>query len=566
VSTSVSEKARTEREGSPPDWSPVPERRDGGEPSRLKIAWRALAAAAVVTVLWLIGHEPAAIVLAVVLVTVTVLSATVPAFARVIDRGEGAIQKVAGTGLRFVLLGAMQLIVFTPVSLVLRLLRHDPLALGAAADDTTFWRPAPARPRALHRHLYTYERFPVEGVRRDSLPLPGLRKVLGLIVLLLALDVGAGAVFDAIDGKDDTPRATGSANSQMLYADIAAGRDEPWRVPLSWDITHAWDGKTYDPYLGWRLTDFKSRYVHVKDGIRRSYEPAGLTGAEQTVYFFGGSAMFGWFQRDEHTIPSELARLAEADGLPLRVVNYGTPAYVNWQESLQLQSLLSAGHRPDVAVFYDGANELVSQFSQGPHSDPETTLTRQIGGQLGFGLTRPPTGRGGLLGFTDAWARVSVVHRLGERVGVLSDPDGPSDDVLVSPWLGTQNVKVAARGSYAASIYSRGVDVVRRLADSYGIRANFFWQPSVYSKRVLEGEQRAVGSLGTDPAAWTLAAKTARAALPARAVDLSTVLDSTRKPLMYDFVHTNELGARIVAQAIYRRLRPQLLEAARERP
>jgi hypothetical protein len=44
------------------------------------------------------------------------------------------------------------------------------------------------------------------------------------------------------------------------------------------------------------------------------------------------------------------------------------------------------------------------------------------------------------------------------------------------------------------------------------------------------------------------------------------VLDSTRKPLMYDFVHTNELGARIVAQAIYRRLRPQLLEAARERP
>jgi hypothetical protein len=239
---------------------------------------------------------------------------------------------------------------------------------------------------------------------------------------------------------------------------------------------------------------------------------------------------------------------------------------VNWQESLQLQALVSGGHRPDLAVFYDGANELVSQFTQGLHRDPETTLTRQIGDQLGQGLTRPPTGRGGLLGFTDAWARVSAVHRVGERLGVLSDPDGPPDDVLVSPWLGTQAEGAATRGDYAASIYERGVDVVRPLADSYGFRAEFFWQPTAYSKRPIEGERQAVGSLGTDAAAWTKATDAARAALPSGTVDLSTVLDDTSKPLMYDFVHTNELGARIVAQAIYRRLRPQLLEAARERP
>ena len=36
------------------------------------------------------------------------------------------------------------------------------------------------------------------------------------LVLLLALDVGAGALFDALDGQDDTPRATGSPNSQLL--------------------------------------------------------------------------------------------------------------------------------------------------------------------------------------------------------------------------------------------------------------------------------------------------------------------------------------------------------------
>jgi hypothetical protein len=560
VSTSVTDDTQVAREDPPPDWSPVPERRPGGNP-RLKILWRLLGAAAVVVVLWLLGHEPAAVILAVVMATVSLLSATVPAVARVVDRGEHAIQSVAGRGLRFVFLGAMQLLIFTPVSLVMRLLRFDPLALGGSPEDTTFWRPAPARPRALHRHLYTYERMPVEGVRRDRLPFPVLRKVLAVLLLLLVLDVAAGAIFDAFDGNDDTPRASGSPNSQLLFSDAAAGRAEPWRDDLGWDITHAWDGKTYDPYLGWTLTDFKSRYVNVEDGIRRSYEPA-TAGKPAEIYFLGGSAMFGWFQRDLHTIPSEVARLAEADGIPVRVVNYATPAYVNWQESLKLQDLITSGHRPDVAVFYDGANELVSQFSQGPHSEVDTTLTRQIGDQLGYGLTRPPTGRGGLLGFTDAWARVSAVHRVGERLGLLSDPDGPPDDVLVSPWLGSQIDKADARGRYAAAIYSRGVDVTRRLADSYGFHADFFWQPTVFSKHVLESEQFALGAVGTDSNAWGKATRSARESLPPATVDLSTAWDGTDKPVMYDFVHSNELGARIVAERIYQRIKPQLEEAA----
>jgi hypothetical protein len=561
VSTSVTDDTRIAREDPPPDWSPVPERGPGGR-SRLKILWRWLAAAAIVVVLWLIGHEPAAVVLAVLITTVTLLSATVPAVARAVDRGEHAIQSVAGRGLRFVLLGAMQLLIFTPVSLVMRLLRFDPLALGGSPEDSTFWRPAPARPRALHRHLYTYERMPVEGVRRDTLPFPVLRKVLAVLILLLALDVGAGALFDALDGKEDTPRATGSPNTQLLVPDAAAGRDEPWRNDLGWEITHAWDGKYYDPYLGWRLAGFKGRYVNVKDGIRRSYEPKATGGDPVEIYFLGGSAMFGWFQRDQHTIPSEVARLAEADGIPVRVVNYATPAYVNWQESLKLQDLITSGRRPDVAVFYDGANELVSQFSQGPHSDLETTLSRQIGGQLGQGLTRPPSGRGGLFGFTDAWARVSAVHRVGERLGLLSDPDGPPDDVLVSPWLGNQADKADARGRYAASIYTRGVDVVSALAESYGFRANFFWQPTVYSKRIVKGEDFALRAVGTDADAWRAATRAARQSLPPETVDLGTAWDRTDKPVMYDFVHSNELGARVAAQAIYRRLRPQLLEAA----
>jgi hypothetical protein len=48
-------------------------------------------------------------------------------------------------------------------------------------------------------------------------------------------------------------------------------------------------------------------------------------------------------------------------------------------------------------------------------------------------------------------------------------------------------------------------------------------------------------------------------------VDLSAVLDAAGAPVMYDFVHTNEDGARMVARALYERLRPTLLRVAEER-
>ena len=82
--------------------------------------------------------------------------------------------------------------------------------------------------------------------------------------------------------------------------------------------------------------------------------------------------MFGLYQRDEHTIPSEFARLAQARRHPVRVVNYGRLAYVNWQESQLLEQLVGGSQAPDLAVFYDGFNEVVGQFQLGlPHrADP----------------------------------------------------------------------------------------------------------------------------------------------------------------------------------------------------
>ena len=109
------------------------------------------------------------------------------------------------------------------------------------------------------------------------------------------------------------------------------------------------------------------------------------------------------------------------------------------------------------------------------------------------------------------------------------------------------------------------MDLAGRLADSYGFQAAFFWQPSLYSKRLDPGEEEVNGWLGTDADAWREADRVARSRMAAPVQDVSAELDGVDAPVMYDFVHTNELGAKVMARVLYERLRPQLLELSGER-
>lgn len=157
-----------------------------------------------------------------------------------------------------------------------------------------------------------------------------------------------------------------------------------------------------------------------------------------------------------------------------------------------------------------------------------------------------------------AWADVSAAHRLGRRLGLVSAPGDEPAAGSSSIWPGAQTDRPGRRGRLAASIHSRGVDLAGRLADSYGFQAAFFWQPFLYSKRLQPGEEQLTGWLGTDADAWRAADREARSRLAAQVQDLSTALDRVEAPVMYDFVHTNELGAKVIARALYEQLRPAL--------
>jgi hypothetical protein len=529
------------------------------------VALRAGAGLVVVALLWLLGHRLPALVLLVVLVVSAFAALSIPAVASRLDRATRAIQRVAGRVLTFVLLTVLQLLLFAPLSLLFRLVRRDPLALGYASDRRSLWRPIPQRNgRPLYRRQFGYERLSGADHGRRRRP---LRTAVGAVAVLVLLDLAVGAILHAGDHVG-VARSVAEKPSLLPNANVPAGRHEPWAKVLGQELGQVYYGQRYDPFLGWVMPDYTGRYVHVTGGLRRSYEGADSQAPDAIqVFFFGGSSMFGVFQRDDDTIPSDFARMAEADGIPVRVWNFGEIAYVNWQEVLQFEQLVASGRRPALAVFYDGANELISQFRLGPHTEPTHIQAREFARLLPLGgvSQAAPAGGGGtpLGALYRAWGNVSATNWLLRRIRGVPTVSSPTSKLVLPPWAGDQSREAVKAGTDAAVVYERGVDIARRLAGSYHVRTAFFWQPILYSKRSVPGELAAPERLGTVPGAWRRAYAVAQSRLRPPVIDLANALNPMAAPVMYDFVHTNEQGARVVAQTVYQRLLPTLRELAR---
>ncbi len=131
-------------------------------------------------------------------------------------------------------------------------------------------------------------------------------------------------------------------------------------------LTYVFDNKLYganrvflDPFLGWRAKSLATENINIDDnGCRRSWTPDRPPMA--TVFFFGGSDIFGSGSPDWETIPSYYAKQFANTGVFLDVKNYGTTGYNSNQEMLQFLLLLKEGIVPDIAIFLDGVNDCMT--------------------------------------------------------------------------------------------------------------------------------------------------------------------------------------------------------------
>ena len=341
-------------------------------------------------------------------------------------------------------------------------------------------------------------------------------------VLICAAIVVIGIVFSA--------RAIVARLQERSDVGTAAMASSPWWPDARVAQFEVFEKARWSAYLGPVASDTDEPYVHVEDGRRQTWQPPAPPETDRVrVWMFGGSAAFGVGQRDEHTIASELTRLAWSDGLALEVVNYGFHGDVNWMEHTRLVHELASGEpRPDLAVFYDGFSEL-----------PTVGAVNQRGEALGSPFL-------GTLDTLDIDVQPPSLLRWLDRA-VKGDPTvGPTTEVMAQP-----DVERAAADQYRASVKQ-----LRRWLEGRGLVGRFFYQPSAASLssavpldvQVSEEDRAATARF--------------RAVLPPEVIDLAGIFDDVEQPVYLDGVHTNELGARVVAQAMYETMRNDLAAAS----
>jgi lysophospholipase L1-like esterase len=497
---------------------------------------RALVPLAFAALMWWLGHSgPAAVLVALALVLL-VIGLAAPAVGQAIDRFVERVGVAAANGLAVVLGALAWALLVLPIWALSWLVKYSPLDDGWATATTNWVRIGEDRTR-------TPDGLPVRptrmGARDPSRSAPvrrraALRYLVVLPILAIAVLLAMPTIIERFDlpgpriGEADLRQAQPGVKADIPDVDVTwvglpvdeyAHEGEPWAKDFFRELVGA--GVYHDYILGQRLRDFDGEHLNVVDGRRISYAPDD---PELTVWFFGGSTMYGIGQRDEHTIPSVVAKLAEADGMGIEAINFGVSGDVNWTEMIRFTQALGDLPPPDLVVFYDGANEMgvaTRRLEEGS-IDP-TTLER-------YG--------------------VSDVER-----GMHSD----SMDADV-PEPGTAE-RDELQVELAASQYRRGVEANRRLGEVYDVPVMHFWQPQPFAKVPTDADDELWRRLqfSKDQLANTRQLYTeTRERSDVDPIDISDALDGTSAEIYFDSSHTNELGARLVAEAMYEHVRPQL--------
>lgn len=119
----------------------------------------------------------------------------------------------------------------------------------------------------------------------------------------------------------------------------------------------------WEPYVHQRIKPFNGKYITIQNDLtRKTTNVHSRVDSTIRIFVFGGSTIWGTGARNDHTIPSYLSKQISADSLlpSVEVINYGGWGYVRNQENILLLQEILKGNVPDIVIFYDGVNDVVS--------------------------------------------------------------------------------------------------------------------------------------------------------------------------------------------------------------
>ena len=317
----------------------------------------------------------------------------------------------------------------------------------------------------------------------------------------------------------------------------------------------------YQPYTVWTRRPFTGEYVNVDpDGLRATTDNSDLPDALR-IWVFGGSTTWGMGVPDAYTLPSYLARKLKRAGISARVTNFGQTGFVSTQDLLALIRSLQIRPPPDLAIFYEGANEglgLLDAPSQlNPHyltnritalfenrlesDSPALTLLRKTA------LFRLATGIGNRI-FPSTRKTAASAH----LTDFGSIPDLAADGLRA--YLTNQEISIS-------------------LGNELGFTTVFFWQPwlGVGPKPLDQSEQAELEELKKSPKqrfliefgleqGRQLSTLQQKLRIPAgpHFIDISKLFKETRIPVYLDWVHVSHRGNEMLADTMLQHLKPDI--------
>jgi lysophospholipase L1-like esterase len=375
---------------------------------------------------------------------------------------------------------------------------------------------------------------------------------LNTLVMLLVVEglaAGANAVISMRRAPDTTRWAARQDRQNVEYY-----ASRPWIAPMwqEWEAAGRLD--QYEPYLIFKPTPFKGRFVNVGDNGRRVTPGSPCPASGFRIYLFGGSAVFGLWQPDSLTIAALLQQALRDRNVPACVENYGANAYVSTQELISLERELQREPPPALVLWHDGWNDASIMHETGvPGAHTNLSVVTQRFRQRHEGLRHAA---GTFIRTTNSYRLVRwwKDRSAGARAVAAGGAPAPPDPAQVDAVVHT---------------YAENLRIARALAREYGFRFHAFWQPTlIHSSKTLSAiERRFVDRLRDNaPLVDSVYARVEREA--ASMVDftyLGSVFDSVRTTTYIDPTHLTPDGNAIVVQRMILELeRRGLLPPRRE--
>lgn len=306
----------------------------------------------------------------------------------------------------------------------------------------------------------------------------------------------------------------------------------------------------WEPYLHYRFKPMNGKHNTIDvNGIRKTYNPSLKDSTTALkIFCFGGSTMYSAGGRDDYTIPSELSKLINTT-FPeknVAITNFGCHGYTRATENIQLQRELIKNNIPDIVVFYDGVNEVISAHQNNEAGTPTNAFNRKKEFKIAHSYKkriRLMIMSSNLYRFVTTMQRKLFTNS--EFIQLTARPNNLAKDI--------------------AKTYTGYVRISKSLEQEYGFKVFNFMQPNIYSKKNLTTtEQGYYKDELYYKNLYNLSYETVRnddlMQNDSTFIDISDVFDNAKQTVFTDFCHTGEFGNKLVAKAIFENIKIPLTE------